>query len=485
MLVCLFGTLELTVTHSHPLLAKLKRIKTVASPLTAKKVAITSDQLSRRYNLIYSSLSTGSDRFNLLKVSRWSGEQDVLIRSSLQKAEPFPWLKHLDRRSRKQSGDENVRMPWHLSALIMEEYLHAQNARNRAMQSIPEHPSVSDPLGDLTSPFLISPIQDERPSLPTFPSPSRNSSARLSLSRHISAEGRVSFEPLLQPPQTRPSNESRRSVESTFSSIFSGSSAQNQKDRDRSIGVSSPASSRLYLKEGLGVRRKWANESDDGSSARNSPAEQSDDREEKSDQGDNINKRFGNGKIVFGGVIETSSDIQKEGEESFVHVDAIDLSFDKPTPPPPPPETAPAGNMHNAPRIINRDIRPINISLPSEDRIAFALEQKRRQEADEARADMEYDLKAQYVFFFISSSFFVWFLIRFFFCLDSWPNAKIPTPTSDPCLIVSRSISGNTKRASRASCPTRLDLNTRVGYHKTCLRRSAMTPRMSRVRQGG
>lgn len=368
-------------------------------------MAITTDQLSRRYNLIYSSLSSGSDRFNLLKVSRWYGEQEVLVRSSLEKAEPFPWLKHLDKRSRKQSGNESVRIPWHLSALIMEEYLHAQNARNHAMQSIPEHPSISDSLEDLTSPFLISPPPEESTGLPTFPSPSRASSSRFSLSRHISAEGRVSFEPLLDPP-TRPSNESRRSVESTLSSIFSAGSAQNQTSKDRQIGAgfSSPASSKLHLRDGLGIRRKWGNDSD-GSSARNSLAEQSDDNvDNKSDQGgDNNNSKRSSWRFGRTVGVESPPAADNGGDDSFVQVDENDLSIAKP---PPPPATAiPAMTVSpnsgevplNGPRIINRNIRPIRVSLPSEDRIALALKQKRKQEADEARADMEYDLKSQYV----------------------------------------------------------------------------------------
>ncbi|KIK70743.1 hypothetical protein GYMLUDRAFT_32792 [Collybiopsis luxurians FD-317 M1] len=407
--------------------AKLARIKTISSQSTAKKVAITSDQLNRRYNLLYSSLSSGSGRFNLLKVSRWYGEQESLIRSSLEKAEPFPWLKHLERRTtRKLSSDggvETLRMPWHLSALIMEEYLHAQNARNHAMRSIPEYPSVPEEVGDSSS-FLPSSILGEGVILPTFPSPSRASSPRFSLSRYISAEGRVSFEPILEPPLSRPSNESRRSVESTYS-IFSGSSApkdQNSKDQDRlaGVGVSSPASSKVHLREGLSFKRRWGNDSDEGSSARNSAAEQSDDNIDKGDKNRKGSKRtswFTGGRInpLESHTSPRSGDSPRPdapgvGDDSFVRVEddlntakleplatiaTIRASLDSETRDITPAPGLPDGP--SAPRIINRNLRPLRVSLPSEDRIAISLERKRKQEAEEARADMEYELKSQLV----------------------------------------------------------------------------------------
>ncbi|KAF5388468.1 hypothetical protein D9757_004626 [Collybiopsis confluens] len=405
--------------------AKLARIQTISSQSTGKKVTITSDQLGRRYNLLYSSLSSGSDRFNILKVSRWYGEQENIVRSALEKAEPFPWLKHLDRQStRKVASDdafEGLRLPWHLSALIMEEYLHAQNARNRAMQPIPEDLSVTEGVNDSAS-FLLSSPPGEGVFLPTFPSPSRASPSRFTLSRHLSAEGRVSFEPLLDAPPSRPSNDSRRSIESTFSSVFSGSSAPRDqffKDSDRLVGavVSSPASSRLRLREGLALRRVWGNESDGGSSARNSAAEQSDDNADKGEKGYKGGKQTSwfNGSRSASLEPHTSprggDSFRPEasgGDDSFVHLDENDLSTAKP-------ESLLASatvgaSLHSeaeekpelpegstAPRIINRRIRPLRASLPSEDRNAMIMEQKRKEDVEETRADMEYELKSQLV----------------------------------------------------------------------------------------
>ncbi|KAF9076028.1 hypothetical protein BDP27DRAFT_1414577 [Rhodocollybia butyracea] len=414
--------------------AKLNRIKTISSQLTLKKVAITSDQLGRRYNLI----SSGSDRFNLLKVSRWYGEQEFLIRSALEKAEPFPWLRHLHRQTRRQAPDSDtgtglvegsVRMPWHLSALIMQEYVHALNARNRhhAMRSIPEHPSdfVHDSEPDSSSfPSMFGPplVPETSPTFshsPTRGPPSSRFSQHsfsTSLSKHISDSGRVSFEPLLEsrsqspflepPPPIRPSNESRRSLESTFSSLFSTGdkereSKQNLRDRPAVLGAASPASSksRLHLKEGL-VRRRRGNESDEGSSAAQSDADK--------DKGEKPSKRSSwlgrnHSQEPFTSPRSTTSvgvvSPIKGGNDLYIHVDGSDLNTAKPgvEPDPTPIPAASSNDAQNTTQtrrvIINRSLR-LN-SLPSEARNALVLERKRRQEADEARADLEYDLKSQ------------------------------------------------------------------------------------------
>ncbi|KAJ3750694.1 hypothetical protein DFH05DRAFT_1388143, partial [Lentinula detonsa] len=229
-----------------------EEIKTLSSQSTSKKVAITADQIGRRYSLIYNSFG-----FNLLKVSKWFAGQDKLVRSSLENAEPFIWLKHLEKRKHHTEGGELVdvnkddsnhttattsRPPWHLSALIMEEYVHAQNAKDR--YSTPSAPSANSPPSIYSNSTYSPPSTYSTPSAPYSPNhnspyPQFDSNSRYS-PRQSQAQieaGRISFEPILeplsvltsastaqehhssrylQPPSaTRPSNESRRSLEST------------------------------------------------------------------------------------------------------------------------------------------------------------------------------------------------------------------------------------------------------------------------------
>ncbi|KAJ3872480.1 hypothetical protein F5051DRAFT_480309 [Lentinula edodes] len=334
---------------------KLSRIKSASSQSTSKKVAITADQIGRRYNLIYTSfLTPGSTllpnhqsditttsasassasetdikEFNLLKVSKWYSAQDPLVRSSLEKAEPFIWLKHLEKkRNLKQpKGEEGqkdkagreednvkedptattttTRLPWHLSALIMEEYILAQSAKNHSH-------------------------------FPAFPV------------RNI---------PHLQPPH-KPINPTPYAARSMHS-----------------FGLRKPRSTTTA------AAMTNANESDDGngygSSARNSATEQSD-----------------NG----GG---------DRREESFIHVESEEPETATPgaSTAPAPGGLSPTGKAPRA-NTNTRNLRPLRSlrnrnrnSLPTteEDRITLAIERKRKQEAEEAREDMEYELKAQLV----------------------------------------------------------------------------------------
>ncbi|KAF9040472.1 hypothetical protein BDZ89DRAFT_1156684 [Hymenopellis radicata] len=245
--------------------AHLSRIKTIASPQTMRKRAIIADQLERAIQ---------THNFDLLKVSRWYGSQDVIVRSSLEKAEPFTWLKHLDLRGVKGQ----IRMPWHLTALIMEEYLQALTRHGR-ITTIMEDPS-SPPTSPNMSPSPYPPSV-----LPNFPMSSRGSSHSAlgpSLTRYTSNEGRVSFEPLIESNRNSLEITSRKSADSIYSSIYPA----------QPVMIGSPASSKLNV---VGSRRKYrerSNDSDDASSAANSASGLSDDNLrkaavlQKSDQSD-------------------------------------------------------------------------------------------------------------------------------------------------------------------------------------------------------
>jgi len=120
---------------------KLKRIQTIAAPQTSRKAAITKDQLGRRYKLLHDGLSARSSSFSLAKIARWYGSQDEIMMDTLCLAEPFTWLKHLEKQ-----GTRSIRSSWHLSALIMEEYYHSKNQRNM-MTIVPEDNALLESTG--------------------------------------------------------------------------------------------------------------------------------------------------------------------------------------------------------------------------------------------------------------------------------------------------------------------------------------------------
>lgn len=104
--------------------------------------------MRRRYKLVYEPLASKKVPLNLVQIARWFETQDEPVRKSLEKAEPFTWLKHLDKGTSKSSRSSR-----HLSALIMEDYFHAQNLWDR-MQTISEDSPVLGSVG----PILLSPV---------------------------------------------------------------------------------------------------------------------------------------------------------------------------------------------------------------------------------------------------------------------------------------------------------------------------------------
>ena len=176
-------------------IVKLSRTKNMASSQTTRKANITSDQLERRYNLIYNAIGTNKAPVNLAEIVRWYGAQHQDVRNALEKAEPFTWLKHLDKRASKGS-----RSPRHLSALIMEEYNHARHNQGH-MQTIPEGSTTLD-------------------STTSYP---RKADPRAFSSRGVS-DDRISFEPFAESRRRSLDVVSQRSGKSASKSISSGSS---------------------------------------------------------------------------------------------------------------------------------------------------------------------------------------------------------------------------------------------------------------------
>lgn len=152
---------------------------------------MTREQLDRRYNLIFVSLRS-KNSYNVAKVARWYSSQPDVTQRSLERLEPFTWLKHLEKRSGK-----SCRSPWNLTALIMEEFVQAHKWH---METIPEDSMLS-------SPILL-----YRKSPPSFPSSPPKAVP----------DGRISFEPLSESNRNSWDAKSYKSAESA-SSVQSGS----------------------------------------------------------------------------------------------------------------------------------------------------------------------------------------------------------------------------------------------------------------------
>ncbi|KAJ2929400.1 hypothetical protein H1R20_g7700, partial [Candolleomyces eurysporus] len=125
---------------------KLEKMTTVMSVQTQRKAAITREQLGRRYKLFSEhspAVKRTASSFNLLNVARWYAGVDTRVKQAIEKAEPFSWLKHLERNHTKDRSE------WHLSALIMEEFFQAQLYSTATMPTIPE---TAYPLPDSRTP---------------------------------------------------------------------------------------------------------------------------------------------------------------------------------------------------------------------------------------------------------------------------------------------------------------------------------------------
>ncbi|KAI0319760.1 hypothetical protein OF83DRAFT_1169904 [Amylostereum chailletii] len=253
---------------------KLIRIRASIKPHTARKVSVVKDQLNRRYALLFTALERTREPIKLSRAVEWYSKLDPVLQTSMDELDPFSWLKHLRDRRTARTGR---RLPWHLSALIVEEYIKT-HSRQDSMITIPEDGFAFNSLD-------YSPSPDQRPS-PSYSSSFEISSHRpleASLSRRRSLEGHVSFEPIIEASSKSPASakdshrsydgylRSRKSpmTESPRSSIYSvfGGSHQSHKD-----GVS-PASSRVHIR-GIGARpRGIGNESDGASSSHQSQSD--------------------------------------------------------------------------------------------------------------------------------------------------------------------------------------------------------------------
>ncbi|KAG2350828.1 hypothetical protein BDR05DRAFT_900282 [Suillus weaverae] len=243
---------------------RISRIRSKAKQPTFRKAAIVSDQLGRRYNLVYNSISN-EDPINLVKAARWYADSDPGAQAWLDSAEPLTWLKHLlDKNGRKRSK-------WHLSALIVEEYIKS----NRADSSLP---IIRDDFTSVRGGSLPSDVSLNHPSYPFHPiksSPSLHHSFGDSLRRIRSSDGQISFEPRIDSPRSsidgdyksadEKSRRLRHVIPALVDAAHSIASTTSPYRRQKSSGGLSPASSR-HLPFARRIRRRQV-ESDDGSSS--------------------------------------------------------------------------------------------------------------------------------------------------------------------------------------------------------------------------
>ena len=275
---------------------KLARIKAKAKPHTLRKASITAEQLQRRYAVLLAPSKSGKTPVTLLGAARWYSKQEPVVQTSLDNTEPLTWLKHL----LEKRGKRSVRLPWHLSAMIIEEYAKSL-VRPEPMQTIPEDSAASHGAAQTSdsSPLVISVVSpDSKPASKTPSSgswswspPPQTLEPSLSRKRRSSKDDApVSFEPQVDSSKESPDPESgRSSIEpvaketpaKTHNTVYSTDSTRSSAhsslfSASRGFAMS-PASSRLQFRDfAKRMRRKQLNGSEDGlSSARNSISEHS------------------------------------------------------------------------------------------------------------------------------------------------------------------------------------------------------------------
>ncbi|KAG2156659.1 uncharacterized protein EDB93DRAFT_1079400 [Suillus bovinus] len=243
---------------------RISRIRSKARQPTFQKAAIVSDQLGRRYNLVYNSMSN-EDPINLAKAARWYADSDPGVQAWLDSAEPLTWLKHL---LGKNGGK---RSKWHLSALIAEEYVKS----NRINSSLPiiRDDSTSARGGSL--PSDVSLILPSYPFHPIRSSPSLHHFFGDSLRRIRSSDGQISFEPRIDSVRSsidgdyKSAAEKSRALRHLIPALIdpanSIASTTSPYRRQSSPGGLSPASSR-HLPFAQRIQRRQV-ESDEGSSS--------------------------------------------------------------------------------------------------------------------------------------------------------------------------------------------------------------------------
>ena len=381
----------------------------MVTPLTLRKAEMTREQLERRYHVMLPKGNARTAPLNPLDVVRWYDKQEPGAKAALDRAEPLTWLKHLlDKRQLK-----HPRLPWHLTALIMEEYVKARLS-HQPMSTIPE---------DGVPPKTPSPttLSQHEPMSPSSGSWSWNPSPRvLDASARQSYDQQISFEPHIESgrdsigAESRPSSEGftrhwRHSLPagmtgSAPSSIYSG------KQND-------PSSHRRHHLRNLAkrIRGRQYDSEDALSSRRNSLSEQS----MSEDVGDRMARsrppsRISSARLRSPGPSGSERDrtalaekdkLDSEGEGFLVRVASPGYDAGDGTPRADGTTAVPPVSPVPMRRPIAR--RRLRTSLPSAQRIIQEAREKRQREVDEAVERQQYEQKAQYVLSIMRSASFL------------------------------------------------------------------------------
>ncbi|KAK7695187.1 hypothetical protein QCA50_002377 [Cerrena zonata] len=391
---------------------KLAKIHKKAKIHTIRKADITREQLGRRYAAMLPSNKTNSTLpINLLTVAKWYNGQDAVVQTALDKSEPLTWLKHL---LDKEGRESTSRFPWHLTALIMEEYVRSKT-RPETMETIPED-GVMEVINQ-TPPHVSSVGHGDNrsPSTSSWSYSVPGTSLEPSLSRRKpSHDGQVSFEPQVDSGRDSIGEDYRGSVDHGIrmrQDTYSPRSSINSSIFYGRVHGLSPNSSRLHFRDlASRLKRKPYPGSDDGlSSARNSISEQSQEEDpgyrshsprlktprrtnlmlSRSQPGSEDERK------PFSAEPSESGDLGLSSGENGP-MTARQPSYSIPSSP------QPANSAVASPKPPSQTKRPIprlarkRASLPSSPRHFFTREKEKQQRfADEAQERREYDRKNQ------------------------------------------------------------------------------------------
>lgn len=359
---------------------------------------------------MHNSISNG-DPVSLTKAVRWYANSEPNTQAWLDSAEPLTWLKHLlDKRGGKRSK-------WHLSALIVEEYIKS----NRIDSNLPIIRDYSTQAGSLLSnPSLSIPSNHLYPirSTPSLQIPFRDSPGRI---RSPDSHHDVSFEPRIDSAGSsadgdhKSADDTNRSWRHNLSSLIDPTrsiATSSPYPRQNSPGGLSPASSLIRLPEF--VHRMRRRQSDDGSSsAINSQSEDYNGfpigvagRRRKRGSRKRPHESSSAWQSPLQSPYGSGTEMNPPGETSDIHdaapapvEDALPsqpaLEVDIESPPHKPDSEVPA----TAPRVIPRHRLIHRTSLPVTD-VAEREERKRWDEGREEELEHEYEIKSQYVLLF-------------------------------------------------------------------------------------
>lgn len=360
---------------------------------------------------------------NLLAAARWYSHKEAVVQASLDNAEPLTWLKHLlDKHSNKTA----TRLPWHLSALIIEEYARS---RGRTLDSIPEDSVANDvTVGPDLSPVVSGTTPESKP---TSKSPSSDSwswtppsqplEPSLSRRRRDTYDAGITFEPQVDSGRSSAGADSRRSSLDPLShrrySLAYGTDSARSSTHNGMYGAS-PGSSRHFLDFANRMRRKAHNRSDDGlSSARNSISEHSHEEESSPSKGKGRSRpmslqlgspgsrpgsRDGRATAPHS-PSEPAMSSAGEGPQTARQVSPF-IPFVESAPPSRRPSRTASRNPSRSaspgaePKTPKPHLRQRRLSLPSLNQLLLREQEKRQVQADEEQERREYEQKSQSVY---------------------------------------------------------------------------------------